>query len=194
MNSTSFLFLQNCWCAEFNQVWCSLDRPDALGARPPREPCISSSVLDFPGLGFLISRAFLQQEWVGNIYYEPPSPRNCLSLAFILATPWGQTWCFTLNLSPWKYSSATASADRHCHLPAFYAADEMRDISWIFMIFTDNLLVIVFSPAAHIFLLSLLFKSSQDVLGYSSLFTHLHGMQQAFSSLITVSVNSNNSN
>lgn len=90
MNSTSFLFSQNCQCGEFSQVWCSPDRPEVLGARPPMQPCVSSSVSDFPGLGFLVSSELLQQEWLGGIHYEPLSPRNCLSLAFICTTQWGQ--------------------------------------------------------------------------------------------------------
>lgn len=159
MKSTSFLFSKRYQCGEFSQVWCSPDRPEVLGARPPTEPCqfLSGRLSWFGVLGFKWISPTRVTGWY--ILWAPEPKRLPLS-CFYLDNPVGSN-PFTLSLCPWQLGKCEPYRPRH--LPAFPAAQETCDISWIFVIFTDNLLIVFFSLRAHVFLSSLLFKNGQDV-------------------------------
>lgn len=148
----------------------------------PWSPVSSPQCLTFPVQGSWFQVNFSNKsEWV--VY---TMSRRVQEIAFLLP--------LFIQPSGIKPFHSCLFPYRPCSLPAFLAAEETCDVSWVFVIFTDNLLIVLFSLGAHIFLPSLLFKNGQYVLSCSSLFTHCHGMLQAFWSLITVSANSNNSN
>lgn len=120
----------------FNQVWFSAYSCDGLGVRrTPMEPFVSSSMLDFIGLAFVVSSQGISSTRVSGwcLLWAPEYMGLPCSCLYSYNSVWSNP--FTLNLFSWKlYNASTSTTNTFVFWPFLLQRKHLRSVgfSWFY--------------------------------------------------------------